>query len=113
MKKISFYFLLFSFFFLLSACGAKKPAAQPVVKPGLTAAVVAGHSTSTDCWVIMNNNIYDITEYIPKFSGATSTLTAVCGKDATAELFTSWKNSPTGDADRQTFEQYYIGDLAR
>jgi cytochrome b involved in lipid metabolism len=114
MKKI--FLLLISYFllFFLSACGAAKtPVAAPAPPLALTMAVVSQHDTSTDCWIVTNNSIYDITDYIPEYPGGGQAIIALCGKDSTVELFDAWKNSPNGDSDRQAFEQYYIGDLAR
>jgi len=101
--------------FLLSACGAAKTPAPaiPAATPALTMAVVAQHNTADNCWLVINNNIYNVTDYIPNYPGGGQAITALCGKDATVELVDAWKNSPSGDSDRQVFEQYYIGDLVR
>ncbi len=48
----------------------------------LTAAVVASHSTGTDCWTIVDGNVYDITSYVPVHPGGDEILQA-CGADGT------------------------------
>jgi Cytochrome b involved in lipid metabolism len=115
MKKISFYFLLFTFFFVLSACGAAKtPAAVPVATPALTMAVVAQHNTADDCWLVINNNIYNVTDYIPNHPGGDQHIIDYCGKDATTAFETKGGSGKThSDQARQILAQFYIGDLAR
>ena len=49
----------------------------------ITASEVAEHSTKSDCWTIINGNVYDITAYIPRHPGSDNILSA-CGKDGTA-----------------------------
>ncbi len=56
-----------------------------------TADEVAKHSSESDCWTIINNNVYDISSYIPQHPGGDEILQA-CGKDGTS-LFTSRETS--------------------
>lgn len=51
-----------------------------------TAADVAEHATGNDCWTIIEGNVYDITDYIPRHPGGDEILRA-CGADGTS-LFT-------------------------
>lgn len=51
-----------------------------------TAAQVAEHNSKSDCWTIINGNVYDITEHIPTHEGGDEIVRA-CGIDATS-LFT-------------------------
>ena len=46
---------------------------------------VAKHSTESDCWLVIEGNVYDVTGFIPKHPGEERILNG-CGKDAT-ELF--------------------------
>lgn len=57
-----------------------------------TTADVATHNTSTDCWVVVNNNVYNLTSFITSHSGGASVITASCGKNGTAS-FTSGPHS--------------------
>lgn len=59
-----------------------------------TPADVAAHSTATDCWVIINNNVYNLTSFIPSHSGGSNVILGVCGKDGTA-IFNSGPHSST------------------
>ncbi len=117
-KKIFFSILFLIFIFVLSACGAAKaPAKQPAVAAptGLTMAVVAEHNSSTDCWLTVNNNIYNVTDHLAPNPSGEAAMAAYCGRDATTVFDADEKNSgqPIFDIDRQTLEQFYIGSLAR
>lgn len=61
-----------------------------VNEPGvsnLTATEVAIHDSATDCWTIINDQVYNITAYIPNHPGGDEVLRA-CGNDG-ATLFTT------------------------
>ena len=49
-----------------------------------TAADVAGHSTSSDCWVIIFDVVYDLTNYLNRHPGGPSIIASKCGTDATS-----------------------------
>lgn len=48
-----------------------------------TKAEVAEHNTEDDCWTIVNDNVYDLTAYIPRHPGGDDIL-AACGTDGTS-----------------------------
>lgn len=49
----------------------------------VTAAEVAKHSTEKDCWTIISDKVYDITDYISRHPGGKEILDA-CGRDGTS-----------------------------
>jgi len=115
-KNLLFFFTFYFLLFLFSGCGpAKTPIIPAAAKTGLTMAVVAQHNTADDCWLVINNNIYNLTAYIPDHPGGEQNIVPNCGKDATAAFNTKGKNpgAPHSDAARQILEQFYIGSLAR
>jgi cytochrome b involved in lipid metabolism len=71
-----------------SAAPTTKPsatAASPSAQPGTyTVAEVAKHNTGTDCWSVVNKNVYDLTPYVSSHPGGASVIKAICGKDGTA-----------------------------
>lgn len=84
-----------------------------------TAAQVAEHSTSNDCWAIIGGSVYDITKYIPIHPGGNEILQA-CGTDATT-LFTQrtttggeevGSGTPHSSTAQQQLARYKIGSLA-
>jgi|GEM_PF-911258 len=50
-----------------------------------TAQEVTTHSKTTDCWTIVDDVIYDITEYIVDHPGG-EIIATICGKDGTQEF---------------------------
>jgi cytochrome b involved in lipid metabolism len=47
----------------------------------LTAQEVALHSTSQDCWSIVNGSVYNLTSYVNSHPGGTANIQNICGKD--------------------------------
>lgn len=48
-----------------------------------TRAEVATHNSASDCWTIINGNVYDLTSYIPRHPGGDEIL-AACGTDGSS-----------------------------
>ena len=44
---------------------------------------VANHNTKDDCWLVINDEVYDVTEFMDEHPGGASMLKMVAGKDAT------------------------------
>lgn len=49
-----------------------------------TLAVVATHNTKSDCWSVVNGNVYNLTSWIGRHPGGQQEIMAMCGKDASA-----------------------------
>ncbi|EED78977.1 predicted protein, partial [Postia placenta Mad-698-R] len=45
---------------------------------------VADLYTNSDCWVIVDNKVYDVTDFIPAHPGGARMLLNFAGRDATA-----------------------------
>jgi predicted heme/steroid binding protein len=84
-----------------------------------TVSDVSSHGSKTDCWTIINGNVYDITEYIPRHQGGDEIL-AACGKDGTS-LFTERKTedgdsvgsgTPHSSAAESQLKSLQIGTLS-
>lgn len=68
---------------------------------------VALHNNDKDCWIIINNRVYNITEYLEKHRGGKMLLLYYGGKDATEEF----KRLNHTKKAQKLLENYYIGDL--
>jgi cytochrome b involved in lipid metabolism len=44
---------------------------------------VAKHASKTDCWIVIEGKVYDVTTYIDDHPTPPQILVDVCGKDAT------------------------------
>ncbi len=50
--------------------------------PSYTTQDVAAHATSTDCWSIVNGQVYDFTSFINQHPGGKKAVLKTCGVDA-------------------------------
>lgn len=83
----------------------------PVATPNATytLADIAKHSTETDCWTAVNENVYDVTDFIPSHPGGRAIIQA-CGKDGTS-LFKSEREHRETNAEQTLESSYLIGVL--
>lgn len=51
-----------------------------------TLAEVAKHNSAEDCWVIIDEEIYDVTKFLPDHPGGSKALLVYAGRDATEEF---------------------------
>lgn len=79
---------------------------------------VSKHNKQSDCWMIINGNVYNITSFFGSHPGGNATMVATCGTDATDAYVTKDPNaiSATGGQDhsssaRQMLKDYYLGKL--
>lgn len=71
-------------------------------------AQVQTHNTSTDCWTIVNNKVYNLTNFIALHPGGSSAVIALCGTNGTTGFTTQHSSSTNAN---NTLAGYYIGDL--
>jgi cytochrome b involved in lipid metabolism len=62
---------------------ATEPTPGATADSGISVAEVQKHNTATDCWSVVNGDVYDLTSYISKHKGGSAVITAICGKDGT------------------------------
>ena len=64
---------------------------------------VAKHSSSADCWVIVEGNVYNLTQFLGQHSGGGSAIVPYCGKDGTNAFLTK---------DQSPSQSHQGGDLS-
>jgi cytochrome b involved in lipid metabolism len=64
---------------------------------------------------VVNNNLYNLTDYINSRSAEETVITDYCGKEATGifRLETAESSLPPAGLTTDDLAKYYIGDLAR
>lgn len=84
----------------------------------LDMAEISKHNKSSDCWLLVEGKVYDITSYFGSHPGGSGTMSATCGKDATSAYKTKdpYASSASGNTShssnaRGLLTNYYIGDL--
>jgi cytochrome b involved in lipid metabolism len=66
------------------AAAAAAPAAP--AKKSFTLDEVKKHNKDTDCWVILHNQVYDVTKFLNDHPGGKKAILLYAGKDATTEF---------------------------
>mmetsp|Transcript_14720 Transcript_14720/g.21912 ORF Transcript_14720/g.21912 Transcript_14720/m.21912 type:complete len:827 (+) Transcript_14720:61-2541(+) len=67
---------------------------------------VAKHDADDDCWIIIDNKVYDVTEFLMDHPGGKESITLSGGQDATDEF-----NALHSAKARAMLPKYYIGDV--
>ncbi|XP_022914316.1 cytochrome b5-like [Onthophagus taurus] len=68
---------------------------------------VASHDDIDDCWVIIYDRVYDLTDFIMEHPGGWEVLIENAGKDATI----AFRGTGHSKSAVEMLEKYYIGDL--
>ena len=50
-----------------------------------TMADVKKHNKKSDCWIVIDDKVYDVTDWLPAHPGGEDVIVGRCGKDATPE----------------------------
>ena len=84
------------------------PAVQ-VTKPAvsLSSLEISKHNSASDCWMMIERGVYDITSYLPNHPGGINTILPYCGKDG-ASAFAAIEHSSYA---QQLLASYYLGEL--
>jgi len=73
-----------------------------------TLAEIATHNSAASCWLIINNSVYDLTQYLGDHPAGAKRILRYCGSDATS-AFDNVGHSDQAMADREAFN---IGTVA-
>jgi len=68
---------------------------------------VGKHKKEDDCWIVINNKVYDCTKFIPIHPGGKTAILINAGTDCSDEF-----NAIHSDKAKNMLTKYYIGDLA-
>jgi cytochrome b involved in lipid metabolism len=74
----------------------------------LTAQEVAARNSATDCWSLINGNVYNLTSFISKHPGGAGAVKSICGKDGTRAFANQHGNQGSPNS---TLKGFYLGAL--
>lgn len=94
-----------------SQSGAAVETARGSTSKSFTAEVVASHNTSSDCWAIIDKNVYDLTPWIALHPGGKGPILQSCGKDISAESSSHKGGSFSDPRIRNILKKYHKGSL--
>lgn len=76
---------------------------------GITVTEVVKHNSASDCWSVVNGNVYDLTSYVSTHKGGAAVIKAICGKDGTK----AFSGQHAGEAKPKTdLSSLLVGPLA-
>lgn len=73
----------------------------------LNAQEISKHTSHSDCWITIDNKVYNITNYLGAHPGGASIIVSYCGKDGTQ----AFQGLPHSSYAGTLLNNYYIGDL--
>ncbi len=92
-------------------------ASSPAVLGGtvLTIDEVAKDNSVSDCWSIIDNKVYNLTDFLNIHSGGVGAILPYCGKDGTNAFNTKDSNPAKShrQGDLSILQNYYVGDLGQ
>lgn len=77
----------------------------------LTTSEASKHNSSTDCWFIINNSVYQVTEYLNAHPGGASIMIPYCGGDATIAYDTKDGRGSHSSTAAQDLASLKLGNL--
>ena len=96
---------------LAASSANKQTAVQGGAPMILDMAEIGKHSSLTDCWLLINNKIYNVSSYLTAHPGGVSTIAPYCGKEATRAFDTKDRGQAHSPAANNLLTNYYVGDL--
>lgn len=101
-------FLLVSFLILLLGCTSDS--SNEGLVASFSVSDVASHSSVSDCWLIIDSSVYDVTGFISRHPGG-SVISQGCGINATGlfETRPTGSMTPHSSNARSMLSDYFIG----
>jgi len=80
----------------------------PADFPVLTLEAVAQNASAENCWVAIEGQVYDLTEWVNQHPGGAGNITSLCGTDGTSRFSNQHGGSSNPES---TLERYLLGPL--
>lgn len=80
-----------------------------------TTSQVAQHSSVSDCWLIINGNVYDVGRFLDLHPGGADVIIPYCGKDATQAFETQGgrRRGAHSQSANQMLADYFLGSVVK
>lgn len=108
------FWLIVAGFWLADPATPPEPAAIPAgTNPAgktYSQADISSHNREDDCWIAIEDRVYDITAYLPDHPTEPEIILPWCGKDATQAWLTKNKGRPHSPRASQLLEKYRAGN---
>ncbi len=82
-----------------------------ILKIKLNSLEISKHNKISDCWMIIENKVYDLTSYMNYHPPGSDELIPYCGKNGTNAFNTKNKGSPHSSAANDILDSLFIGNL--
>lgn len=117
MKKITLFFLILfviivssiftlSWFYPSDITLVNNVSFNPLNKTEFTLTEVATHSSPDDCYLVIENNVYNVSSFINTHPGGRENITNNCGQEVTGLFYTIHANKVWN-----LLGQFYVGYL--
>jgi len=94
-----------------SAAASSTPAPTPApTKAGYTMAQVRANNTAANCWAVIDDSVYDLTNWIKSHPGGSGAIVGLCGTDGSAAFSVKHGNQSRPAAQ---LNSYRLGPLAK
>jgi hypothetical protein len=85
------------------------PSPSAPSEPAFTMDEVSQHASATDCWTVVNGNVYDVTPFVNRHPGGTAAIEMLCGGDGTSMFDRQHGSAPAPNAELDALK---IGTVA-
>lgn len=104
-----FFFLALSGFVVIKYLISDDTSSQSL---NLSVYNVSKHNSKSDCWIIIEGKVYDVTNYLADHPGGENQIISYCGKNATDAFKTKGERKENhSNSAKLILENYLIGPL--
>ncbi|MEN8253081.1 MAG: cytochrome b5-like heme/steroid binding domain-containing protein [Patescibacteria group bacterium] len=72
---------------------------------------VAQHNSAQDCWIIVEDKVYDLSNFANKHLGGIQVITNICGSDGTNVFNTRGDRGPHPASAKEKLSEFLVGEL--
>lgn len=77
----------------------------------LNSSEISKHNNSNDCWIIIENKVYAVSDFLARHPGGGGLITPYCGKDATQPFLSKGGRGAHSATALRLLGLIYIGDV--